>query len=136
MILVSIVTSCILGFASSHRVQSNEAKSFLRTRRATSGGDNSILQKDDPAIFNYREDWENFKDFLEPRSDIDETDIDKLESCISECRKEDYKFWGGNKFTQLKEAFDNGESETRPFPCDTFNDRANCVLKSLRSSLR
>merc|ERR1711970_249520 len=64
-----------------------QAKTFLRTRRATPNSD-------DPNCFNFREDFESFKDKLEALGQH-ETEVDNLELCLAECRKEDWSPFSG-----------------------------------------
>merc|ERR1719436_1386860 len=97
---------CVAGLAGAalaEKFTEQSAKSFLRVRR-----DNV----DD--WFNYREEWEKFKDVLEGKKQF-EAEVDILESCISSCRWEDWKLGAG--FSEEKKAFDKGKRpEGRPKP--------------------
>merc|ERR1712121_265388 len=88
----------LAGFTAASRLtpyDDREAKTFLRTRRATPN-------PDDPNCLNFREDFESFKDKLEALGQH-ETEVDNLEMCLAECRKEDWNIFSGYNFSERKE---------------------------------
>ena len=91
-------------------VAENEAnaKAFIRTRRWNSGNSAPALKKHPNGVYQdcYKpghkmcdkaaEYWEDMKDFFESQVWAPEQPVDALETCVSECKKEEgIVGWGG-----------------------------------------
>lgn len=114
------VVAGLAGAALANISQIKQANSFLRSRRAIGDDD----------VFNYREEWENFKDVLEATKQS-EAEVDALESCVAECRSEDWA-WGAG-FSESREKYDEhvtlrtkekkAITMEKPIPCKACCDK-------------